>query len=199
MNTSMSPLTFSLCSIHPAFLRRHYGARCSSFAASWLSLGSDEEQRGRLGAFHRFVEALVESSALYSVSLILFLAFAIRDDLRMHYFDIVAGIVKVREQFRVRYRLLSIVQGIAPTLLVGRITAGYRAHLDDSWQGSVMASASIGSRSQEHSRTSFREASPMLDGDLEAQHEISLRVNIFASITSLSRTETRYSFLRNVR
>ncbi|PBK81510.1 hypothetical protein ARMGADRAFT_778819 [Armillaria gallica] len=51
---------------------------------------------GRLGAFHRFVEALVESSALCSVSLILFLAFAIRNDLRMHYFDIVAGIVKVR-------------------------------------------------------------------------------------------------------
>ncbi|PBK67629.1 hypothetical protein ARMSODRAFT_1086126 [Armillaria solidipes] len=114
---------------------------------------------GRLGVFHRFVEALVESSALYSVSLILFLAFAIRDDLRMHYFDIVAGIVK----------------GIAPTLLVGRITAGHRARPDDSWQGSVMASASIRSRSQEHSQTSFREASPMLDGDLEAQREISVR------------------------
>ncbi len=91
------------------------------------------------------------------------------------------------------------MQGIAPTLLVGRITAGHRARPDDSWQGSVMASASIRSRSQEHSRTSFREASPMLDGDLEAQHEISLRVNLFASITSLSRTETRYSFLRNLR
>ncbi|PBK58411.1 hypothetical protein ARMSODRAFT_133457 [Armillaria solidipes] len=115
---------------------------------------------GRLGAFHRFVEALVESSALYSVSLILFLAFAICDDLRMHYFDIVAGIVK----------------GIAPTLLVGRITVGHRARPDDSWQGSVMASASIRSRSQEHSQTSFREASPMLDGDLEAQREISVRV-----------------------
>ncbi|PBK81497.1 hypothetical protein ARMGADRAFT_778457 [Armillaria gallica] len=115
--------------------------------------------QGRLGAFHRFVEALVVSSALYSLSLTLFLAFAIRDDLRMHYFDIVAGIVK----------------GIAPTVLVGRITAGHRAHPDDSWQGSVMASASIRSRSQEHSRTSFREASPMLDGDLEVQREISLR------------------------
>ncbi|PBK81485.1 hypothetical protein ARMGADRAFT_1171384 [Armillaria gallica] len=114
---------------------------------------------GRLGAFHRFVEALVESSALYSVSLILFLAFAIRKDLKMHYFDIIAGIVK----------------GIAPTLLVGRITAGHRARPDDSWQGSVMASASIRSRSQEHSQTSFREASPTFDGDLEAQHEISLR------------------------
>ncbi|KAK0219974.1 hypothetical protein IW262DRAFT_992010 [Armillaria fumosa] len=117
---------------------------------------------GRLGAFHRYVEALVESSALYSVSLTLFLAFAIRDDLRMHYFDIVAGIVK----------------GISPTLLVGRITAGHRAPPDDSWQGSVMASASIRSRSQEHrSQTSFQEddrASPILDSDLEAQHEISV-------------------------
>ncbi len=91
------------------------------------------------------------------------------------------------------------MQGIAPTLLVGRITAGHRARPDDSWQGSVMASASIRSRSQEHSRTSLREASPMLDGDLEAQHEIFLGVSLFASITSLSRTETRYSFLRNLR
>ncbi|PBK79643.1 hypothetical protein ARMGADRAFT_1092944 [Armillaria gallica] len=115
--------------------------------------------QGQLGVFHRFVEALVESSALYSVSLILFLVFAIRNDLRMHYFNIIAGIVK----------------GIAPTLLVGRIMAGHCARPDDSWQGSVMASASIRSHSQEHSQTSFWEASPMLDGDLEAQHEIFLR------------------------
>ncbi|SJL18474.1 uncharacterized protein ARMOST_22063 [Armillaria ostoyae] len=125
------------------------------FPVLYTSQGAE----GRLGVFHRFVEALVESSAPYSVSLILFLAFAIRDDLIMHYFDIVAGIVK----------------GIAPTLLVGRITAGHRARPDDSWQGSVMASASIRSRSQGHSQTSFREASPMLDGDLEAQREISVR------------------------
>ncbi|SJK98314.1 uncharacterized protein ARMOST_01579 [Armillaria ostoyae] len=117
---------------------------------------------GRLGVFHRFVEALVESSALYSVSLVLFLAFAIRNDLRMHYFDIVAGTVK----------------GIAPTLLVGRITAGHRARPDDSWQGSVMASASIRSRSQEHRLTNSWEDRPTsldLDGDLETQREISVR------------------------
>ncbi|PBK95004.1 hypothetical protein ARMGADRAFT_73636 [Armillaria gallica] len=124
----------------------------------WTVTRFRQGAEGRLGAFHRFVEALVESSALYSVSLILFLVFAIRNDLRVHYFDIIAGIVK----------------GIAPTVLVGRITAGHRARPDDSWQGSVMTSASIRSRSQEHSQTSFREASPMLDGDLEAQHEIFL-------------------------
>ncbi|KAK0474983.1 hypothetical protein EDD18DRAFT_1219543 [Armillaria luteobubalina] len=119
--------------------------------------------QGRLGAFYRYVEALIESSALYSVSLILFLAFAIRDDLRMHYFDIVAGIVK----------------GISPTLLVGRITAGHRARPDDSWQGSVTALTSIRSRSQEHSQTSFQDddrASPILDSDLEAQRDISSRI-----------------------
>ncbi|PBK81516.1 hypothetical protein ARMGADRAFT_1068540 [Armillaria gallica] len=118
--------------------------------------------QGRLGAFQRFVEALVESSALYSLSLTLFLAFAIRDDLKMHYFDIVAGIVK----------------GIAPTLLVGRITAGQRAHPDDSWQGSEMPSASVRSHSQEHRLTNSWEdrlTSLDLDGDLETQREISVR------------------------
>ncbi len=65
-----------------------------------------------------------------------------------------------------------------------------------------MASVSIRSRSQENSQTSFREdvrASPMLDGDLEAQRESIVRVNSFASIASLSRTETGFSFLRNLR
>ncbi|PBK79642.1 hypothetical protein ARMGADRAFT_1092943 [Armillaria gallica] len=117
---------------------------------------------GRLGAFHHFVEVLVESLALYSVSLILFLAFAIRDDLRMHYFDIVAGIVK----------------GIAPMLLVGRITAGHRAHPDNSWQGSEMASTSIRSHSQEHRLMNSWEDRPTsldLDCDLETQREISVR------------------------
>ncbi|PBK67628.1 hypothetical protein ARMSODRAFT_959258 [Armillaria solidipes] len=117
---------------------------------------------GRLRVYHRFIEVLVESSALYSISLILFLAFNIRNNSGQIYLDVIAGIVK----------------GIAPTLIVGRFTAGHRARSDDSWQGSVIGSASIRSRSQEHSQTSFREddpTSPMLDGDLEAQREISLR------------------------
>ncbi|KAK0203802.1 hypothetical protein DFS33DRAFT_832849 [Desarmillaria ectypa] len=121
---------------------------------------------GRLRFYHCFIEVLVESSALYSISLILYLAFTIRNNLGAYYLDTIAGIAK----------------GVAPTLLVTRVTTGHRARPDDSWQGSVMASASIMSQSQDRSRASFQEddpTSPMLDGDLEAQHEISVR--IFAS------------------
>ncbi|PBK67630.1 hypothetical protein ARMSODRAFT_959263 [Armillaria solidipes] len=116
---------------------------------------------GRLRVYCHLIEVLVESSALYSISLILFLAFTIREDFGLYYFDVIAGIAK----------------GLAPTLLIGRITAGHRARSDDSWQGSVIGSASIRSRSQEHSRTSLREddqASPTLNGDLEAQRESSV-------------------------
>ncbi len=50
----------------------------------------------RLGVYRCFIEILVESCALYSISLILVLAFIIRNDLRMYYFDTIAGIAKVR-------------------------------------------------------------------------------------------------------
>ncbi|PBK81472.1 hypothetical protein ARMGADRAFT_777851 [Armillaria gallica] len=119
---------------------------------------------GRLRVYGHFIEVLVESSALYSISLIIYLALTICQDFGQFYFDVIAGIAK----------------GIAPTLLVGRITAGHRARSDDSWQGSVIGSASIRSHSQEHSQMSFQEddrANPMLDGDLEAQRESSVRVN----------------------
>ncbi|KAK0434391.1 uncharacterized protein EV420DRAFT_1282588, partial [Desarmillaria tabescens] len=118
---------------------------------------------GRLRVYRRFIEVLVESSTFYSISLILFLAFSIRDSWELYYFDVIAGIAK----------------GIAPTLLVGRITAGHRAHPDDSWQGSVIASGSIRSQLQGRNRTSFQHdlTSSMFDGDLEAQREISVRVS----------------------
>ncbi len=50
---------------------------------------------GQLGVYRRFIAVLVESSALYSISLILDLALAICGDLRSYYFDIIAGIAKV--------------------------------------------------------------------------------------------------------
>ncbi len=50
---------------------------------------------GRLGVFHHFIEVLVESSALYSLSLILYLAFIIRKDFGGYYLDVIASIVKV--------------------------------------------------------------------------------------------------------
>ncbi|KAK0238211.1 hypothetical protein EDD85DRAFT_1005822 [Armillaria nabsnona] len=116
---------------------------------------------GRLRVYQHFIEVLVESSAFYSISLIVYLVLTICGNLGSFYLDIITGIVK----------------GVASTLIVGRIAAGHRARPDDSWQGSVIGSASIRSCSQEHSRTSFQEdvlTSPMLS-DLEAQRRISVR------------------------
>ncbi len=50
---------------------------------------------GRLGVFRRFIEVLVESSALYSISLILYLTFVICGNLGEYYFDVISGIAKV--------------------------------------------------------------------------------------------------------
>ncbi len=53
---------------------------------------------GRLRVYCRFVEVLVESLALYSVSLILYLALSILNDYGVFYLDIIASITKVRPQ-----------------------------------------------------------------------------------------------------
>ncbi len=52
----------------------------------------------RLGVYRRFIEVLVESSALYSIALILSLAFfiRIRNDFGWYYLDPIAAIAKVR-------------------------------------------------------------------------------------------------------
>ncbi|PBK99032.1 hypothetical protein ARMGADRAFT_486679 [Armillaria gallica] len=50
---------------------------------------------GRLGVFRHFIEVLVESSALYSICLILELAFIIRNDFRVYYLDAIASMAKV--------------------------------------------------------------------------------------------------------
>ncbi|PBK79644.1 hypothetical protein ARMGADRAFT_1040649 [Armillaria gallica] len=77
---------------------------------------------GRLRVYQHFIEVLVESSAFYSISLIVYLALTIRGSLGPLYLDVITGIAK----------------GVAPTLIVGRITAGHRARPDDLWQGSVI-------------------------------------------------------------
>ncbi|PBK70819.1 hypothetical protein ARMSODRAFT_1033678 [Armillaria solidipes] len=71
---------------------------------------------GRLGIFRHFIEVLVESSAFYSLSLILYLAFAIRGDFRVYYLENIAAIAK----------------GVTPTLLVGRAAAGHTRPREDS-------------------------------------------------------------------
>ncbi|KAK0215810.1 hypothetical protein IW262DRAFT_1465515 [Armillaria fumosa] len=76
---------------------------------------------GGLGVYHRVIEVLVESSALYSMFLILDLAFVIYGDVQWYYLDIVVGTVK----------------GVAPTLLVGRAAAGYTRPRYDSDRSTV--------------------------------------------------------------
>ncbi|SJL14770.1 uncharacterized protein ARMOST_18238 [Armillaria ostoyae] len=80
------------------------------------------EAGGGLRAYRHVLEVLVESSALYSIFLILCTAFFARNSIILGYFDVLAGIAR----------------GIAPTLLVGRVAAGH-ARPDDSWQGSVIS------------------------------------------------------------
>ncbi|PBK93684.1 hypothetical protein ARMGADRAFT_132215 [Armillaria gallica] len=93
-------------------------------------------ERG-LGAYRHVVEVSIESSALYSASLILFVAF-FAHDWAANYLDPITGIAR----------------GVAPTLLVGRVAAGH-ARPDDSWEGSIMTSLlwarkSTGERSGRH-------------------------------------------------
>ncbi|PBK76333.1 hypothetical protein ARMSODRAFT_222653 [Armillaria solidipes] len=72
------------------------------------------------GAYRHVLEVLVESSALYAVPLIFYVAFFARRSTVFYYLDPIAGIMR----------------GIAPTLLVGRVAAGH-ARADDSWKGRV--------------------------------------------------------------
>lgn len=50
---------------------------------------------GGLRAYHNVIEVLVESSALYSVFLILYVVFNAQDPFALAYFDVLAGIARV--------------------------------------------------------------------------------------------------------
>ncbi|KAK0203832.1 hypothetical protein DFS33DRAFT_1384092 [Desarmillaria ectypa] len=109
-----------------------------------------------LHAYRHIIEVLVESSALYSASSILYLVFRAMESPNFLYMD----------------SLMGAMRGIAPTLLLGRVAAGH-AHLDCSWQGS-MISQSLRFRSdlQSSNQTSFQEDDMQGVGfphDLEAQ------------------------------
>ncbi|PBK63594.1 hypothetical protein ARMSODRAFT_1023796 [Armillaria solidipes] len=81
-------------------------------------------------SYHRVIEALIESAALYSVVFIIDIVFVARNMLSGSYVDVLAAAIK----------------GIAPTLLVGRVAAGH-ARPDDSWQEdntSIVSSLNFG-------------------------------------------------------
>ncbi|PBK70803.1 hypothetical protein ARMSODRAFT_1017590 [Armillaria solidipes] len=114
---------------------------------------------GRLGVFCHFIEVLVESSALYSISMILYLAFIISNNIgEPYYFDVIASTAK----------------GVAPTLLVGRAAAGHTCPRDES-DGSTVSSLHFQTASA-HSTTSSQleestGQSSVLAMDIEAQPE----------------------------
>ncbi|KAK0238403.1 hypothetical protein EDD85DRAFT_507646 [Armillaria nabsnona] len=108
---------------------------------------------GRLGDYHHIIEVLVESSALHSVTLIIYIALEVSNNGASEYFDTLAVFTT----------------GIAPTLLAGRVAAGH-ARPDDSWEGSIMSSLRFGTHPgpQADPETCSQENS-IVDNDLEAQ------------------------------
>ncbi|KAK0184678.1 hypothetical protein F5146DRAFT_1169748 [Armillaria mellea] len=121
-----------------------------------LSVGkASSGAEGGLGAYRHVIEVLVESSALYSVCVIVHVACLASNPWGAYYTDILAGISK----------------GIAPTLLIGRVAAGH-ARPDDSWHGSIVSSlrfGQLGGRNQTSTQDSMIAIN--LDDDLEAQGE----------------------------
>ncbi|KAK0490253.1 hypothetical protein IW261DRAFT_3436 [Armillaria novae-zelandiae] len=78
---------------------------------------------GRFKVYRHFIGVLVESSALYSMALILDLALWIHQYDSFYYFDAISAIAK----------------GVAPTLLVGRAAAGHTQPNDNSDESTVSA------------------------------------------------------------
>ncbi|PBK90771.1 hypothetical protein ARMGADRAFT_1166737 [Armillaria gallica] len=107
---------------------------------------------GGLGNYRHVLEVLVESSALFSVSLILYIAFLARNDISSIYFDTLAAFAR----------------GVAPTILVGRVAGGH-ARPDDSWQGSVTSGSLHFRNSTTGSRSS--QSNSMTSHDLEAPEQ----------------------------
>ncbi|SJL06623.1 uncharacterized protein ARMOST_09965 [Armillaria ostoyae] len=73
--------------------------------------------RAGIQSYHRVIEALFESAALYSAVLVIDIVFVAHNMFDGLYVDVLG----------------TTIRGIAPTLLVGRVAAGH-ARPDDSWQ-----------------------------------------------------------------
>ncbi|SJL12420.1 uncharacterized protein ARMOST_15847 [Armillaria ostoyae] len=115
------------------------------------------EGGGSLGEYRHVIELLIESSALHSVTLIIYVALEGSNKWASDYFNTLAAITT----------------GVAPTLLVGRVAAG-QARADDSWEGSIISSLRFEAHPQAGSQTSSQESfmtDDTLENDLELQPE----------------------------
>ncbi|KAK0217339.1 hypothetical protein EDD85DRAFT_991206 [Armillaria nabsnona] len=115
-------------------------------------------QHGQWRVYHHCIEVLIESSALYSICLIVYLVLLIHNNFGMYYFDVIAAIAK----------------GVAPTLLIGWAAAGHTCPNDDNNSESTVSSLHFQTASSEVGTTSYQESiieSTIFEIDIEAQQE----------------------------
>ncbi|KAK0473677.1 hypothetical protein IW261DRAFT_1656691 [Armillaria novae-zelandiae] len=113
----------------------------------------------QLRVYHRCIEVLVESSALYSISLIVYLVLNSCDSVGTTYLGVIAAITR----------------GVAPTLLIGRAAAGHTCPNDeDDDSVNTVSSLHFQTASSEASTTSYQESGiegSVYEVDIEAQQE----------------------------
>ncbi|PBK81433.1 hypothetical protein ARMGADRAFT_1020317, partial [Armillaria gallica] len=117
-----------------------------------LSVGRASTGSGRpFKVYRHVIEILVESSTLYTISLLLDIVMLAYLTMAEYYTDIMAAFARV--------------QGVAPTLLIGRVAAG-QARPDDFWEGSVMSSLRFGRDSEQMGSQDDAAQSVTVDNDL---------------------------------
>ncbi|KAK0194506.1 hypothetical protein F5146DRAFT_439460 [Armillaria mellea] len=120
-----------------------------------LSIGrANGGSGGPTTVYHRVIETLIESSALYAIFVLLNIVLVACNNAANNYMEAVA----------------SIARGAAPTLLIGRVAAG-QARPDDSWQGSVMLSLRFGQDSEQIGSQDNATQSVTVNNDLEVLRE----------------------------
>ncbi len=118
--------------------------------------------------FRGVIEIIVESSLIYSIMLIIYVVLVACDNFGGKYVDILTSSTRVcfiYLLFHAPVSLLLSLQGIAPTLIVGRVAAGH-ARPDESWEGSISSSLHFEHDSEEQSQGT-------IDSDVEGRTESS--------------------------
>ncbi|PBK95091.1 hypothetical protein ARMGADRAFT_786864 [Armillaria gallica] len=90
-----------------------------------------------LGGYRSIIEIIVESAALLSIIVIIYMVTYARGAYAEIYIDVIAGNIR----------------GIAPTLIVGRVASGH-ARPDDAWKGSILSSLHFGTRNHAQTQAS---------------------------------------------
>ncbi|PBK64443.1 hypothetical protein ARMSODRAFT_1023041 [Armillaria solidipes] len=123
----------------------------------WAKTKLEGTRTCSFGAYRNVIEILVESAALYSAALTVFVVFVFQNEVDSGYSEIIAEFIR----------------GVAPTLLIGRVASGH-SRPDDSWKGSTISSLRFGTgrRTQTSTEASAEEGLMRSDDfvhDVEAQ------------------------------